>query len=182
MKDTAFGHYLSGLTDGEGSFILQLQRQYGREHPRASFVIAMRHDDEPILNQIVSFLGCGSIYHSTRSCTMSHLMIFRPDDLYHRALPNFHQFPLRAKKSKDFVIWEQAVILIYTVRQRRQLGGNGAGPRKKWTPDDRSYFGLLMEKMKYARSTNVNLAKDNRPNSNTQLPHPVHISNPSAFD
>lgn len=156
----AFANYITGFTDGEGSFVLAIQRQNGREHPRAIFQIIVRSDDFPILSQIRDYFGCGRIYHHTRKgrttrCPewhSSHFMVYRPEELLGVIVPHFKAFPLRAKKARDFIIWEQAVALCCRVRARRQVGGVGNGPLAKWTDKERIEFATHLDTIKAQRT------------------------------
>lgn len=157
--EESFGYYLSGFVDGEGSFILTLQKQHGREHPRAIFQIILRNDDIEILEQIQQYLNCGKIYFFSRkgrsnSCPYwktAHYVVYKPDDLYNIVIPHFETYPLRAKKARDFVIWEQGVSLIYSVNKKPQVGGYGNGPLTKWSNCDRELFSTLSTQLKDIR-------------------------------
>jgi len=161
MHDSeAFGNYLSGFTDGEGTFVLVMQKQYGREHPRAIFQIILRADDAPILEIIQSYWKCGSIYYHERKGRTAkcpvwrtvHYVVYRPDDLAEIVVPHFERFPLLAKKSRDFSIWKQAVAITAAVKARRQQGGKGSGPAVKWTDQEREKFSELMRELSQVRA------------------------------
>src|SRR3990167_334663 len=57
-----FGDYLSGLADGEGSFMLQVRSRDQTIQNEASFKISLRDDDLPILVLIRETLKFGRIY------------------------------------------------------------------------------------------------------------------------
>lgn len=57
----AFGHYLSGFTDGEGSFVLAFRETGGLSYPLAYFGICLRVDDRAILELAQSYWQCGRL-------------------------------------------------------------------------------------------------------------------------
>jgi hypothetical protein len=149
-----FGNWLSGFTDGEGCF--RLARSRHPKHPEiyrsgfATFEINMRLDDRPILDQIQSFFGFGSItehesYSEDRDAEdQAKLVCTRVRPLKGIIIPHFEQFPLRAKKARDFQIWREAVQLLYQVamrpRKAKRGKGGGAGRIASWTPDELARF------------------------------------------
>lgn len=117
----AFGHYLSGFTDGEGCFQLGIARdpRSTRRTPFARFKIQLRDDDSEVLRLIQSFLGCGTLYHDPRIGSVSKpAMLFRVDshaELASVVVPHFVRYPLRAKKARDFPVWRDGLDLIRRV-------------------------------------------------------------------
>jgi hypothetical protein len=59
--DAAFGNWLAGFIDGEGSFTIQSARA---DMPQfyTRFQIRLRADDRPILEEIRAQLGVGALY------------------------------------------------------------------------------------------------------------------------
>lgn len=110
----AFGNWLAGFTDGEGSFNLVLTR-HGNIVPR--FAISLRRDDRAVLSEIHETLGFGRIYDTKRFESSVRNNNPKSSFCCHsvrecRALVDvFDRFPLRAKKATDFAIWREAVIL-----------------------------------------------------------------------
>lgn len=156
----AFGHYLSGLTDGEGSFVMDLIKP--KKAPvicRCRFIIVLRFDDLPILNTIQSYWGCGIIGARKGYRTVwpqRAYYVLRVGELKNIVVRHYELFPLRAKKARDFEIWKEGVELIYKVMQRgrkghmkRAIGGKGSGPI--WTVDERNHFASLKKSMEAQR-------------------------------
>lgn len=152
----AFGHYISGFVDGEGTFGLRLQQS-----PKARFVIALRADDHGIIKDIHAYFGCGVIRSRFR-CNKSskpqmEYVVNRAEDLMLTIVSHFERYCLRAKKARDFAIWKQGVSLIWEVynRKRRVLPGpGGAGVRgtcPKWAPEDWAKFRELSVALKSQR-------------------------------
>jgi len=108
-----FGYWLSGFTDGEGTFLYS----NSNESRHAKFKINLRDDDLTILEAIKSYWGMGHIYRQGFRQRGSYLTrpsasyeVFNLDDLP-IIIAHFERFPLLSKKSNDFQIWKQIVWL-----------------------------------------------------------------------
>ena len=149
----AFGHWLSGLTDGEGCFLLKVHH-YAEDHPlrpgqtcgiSAQFDVQLRADDAPIIRLIHSFWACGTLIRTPgrggRERPLVRLQIKTWCDLATVLVPHFETYPLRAKKARDFAIWRQAVLLGHRVSQRpRARRNDNPHSFSKWNDDDRATF------------------------------------------
>lgn len=114
-----FGHWFAGFTDGEGCFRIKPTNQ-GTYQCR--FSIGLRADDAPILHEIRDSLGFGILVHSGRDSIKQEqwrLEINRKVDTA-RLVEVFDEFPLRAKKARDFAIWRQAVAVWSSVENGRR--------------------------------------------------------------
>jgi hypothetical protein len=155
----AFGHYLSGFTDGEGSFYLGMPTSGGPRHPAARFAIALRGDDEPILSLIRSFWQCGTIVaKNQKSAGITRLpgvcyTVMRWSDLASTVVPHFDKYPLRAKKARDFAIWKEAVAFCFRVSLKRVRGlGHRRGVVSRWSRSDLEQFVSIKNALKAARA------------------------------
>lgn len=158
----AFGHWLSGFTDGEGCFNLRKQRwSQGRCWVRnASFQIGLRADDVAILRQIRSFWGCGKVnFHKARvpsdrnprDCDSFQYTLAAAEPLHTVIVPHFLKYPLRAKKARDFAIWRRGVELVWTIVRR-----GSRGPYARWTQQDRERFDELKAALEAVRIYSYN--------------------------
>ncbi len=158
-----FGAWLSGFTDGEGSFILPYTCNSKRGNhytPSARFTINLRSDDAEILYIIQSFWGCGRVKLNglTDKRNPNPHMVFNVHDLASLqgiVVPHFDAFPLLAKKSRDFVIWKQAVALLHGISLRprtwiRKPGGN-RGFIPKWVEKETKEFLAFREALQKQR-------------------------------
>jgi len=152
---TYFAAYLSGLTDGEGSFCLTLRHPGNRcKTPYASFQMCLRADDKAILELIRSFLGCGLLSHQYGSGTRRDSYRYFVSNITHLTsivIPHFEKNPLLAKKQSDFRIWREGVLYIRHVIAipKTRRGHKGAFPR--WTPERLAHFQSLAAALDAAR-------------------------------
>ena len=109
-----FGNWLSGFTDGEGSFLAGVSH----DHINIKFSIKLRDDDRPVLENIRTTLGIGSIYASkpSASCRLRanpacEYAVTSLIDLHSVIVPHFDLYQLRAKKASDFAIWREIVTI-----------------------------------------------------------------------
>ena len=113
--DIGFGNYLAGLIDGEGCFMLNKQTQHKHlenfYYPR--FALHLRADEMPILLQIKEFIGAGKVFLSHDTFHRSPMAMYQIDSAKDcMKLVNILDIcPLRAKKSREYLIWRTCVIL-----------------------------------------------------------------------
>lgn len=148
----AFGHWLSGFTDGEATFGMTAAtlKSKGKSKDRfvAFFRIALRDDETATLRLVQSYLGCGTIYFCDNARSkianakpIAAFSVQRTGDLFGKIIPHFERFPLRAKKRHDFAIWRQGVELMAEIQGRPAVPNYGKGgllPR--WTDQDKERF------------------------------------------
>lgn len=107
----AFGNWFAGFADGEGSF--QIAKNGNSYSPR--FVITVREDDRPVLEEIHKRLAVGQVSrHYTPGMQVAERLPQARFQVAQRGecLKLVHLFdrcPLRAKKAKDYEIWREAV-------------------------------------------------------------------------
>lgn len=158
----SFGHYLSGFTDGEGCFFLGLTstgKGHSRKTPKPIFAISLRADDLPILRLIQSFLRCGRI--SPTRARPSHgsqdsfrLRIDRVSDLMLSVIPHFDRYPLRAKKSRDFVLWRQGVQWVHQVTGAPRVRTPSGRHAVYWNDERLAHYLFIMDALKSLRVYN----------------------------
>ena len=108
--DSAFGYWLSGFIDGEGSFNIA---KNGRGARYCSFRLALHSDDAPILREIESRLPVGSVWvgHPPSQRGPRAVWTVQSKDGCMALVETLERFPLRAKKRRDFEVWARAVRL-----------------------------------------------------------------------
>lgn len=160
--DDAFGHWLSGFVDGEGCFFLGWNsycsgaKRY--EGPAAFFIIKLRSDDRPILDQIQSYWGAGKVTGekatrgSRNSRSQSRFTVSAVPTLLDVVIPFFDRYELRAKKAGDFVIWRRGVELMARVQGEPRIWEPGArGHIPKWNPSRKREFQNLVDTLRDLR-------------------------------
>ena len=102
-------NYVVGFVDGEGCFCISLNKNGNRlPEVRLIFEIELRGDDEAILREIQTVLGCGNIYrleYARYAKWHPHvkLKVSNFSDISQKIIPFFQRYPLQAKKRLQFV-------------------------------------------------------------------------------
>lgn len=166
---TSFGHWFSGFSDGEATFVLRsIIQKPGPRHPRprksyqALFRIALRADDVEVLRLSQSFLGVGrlTLSDNVRSKVrnakpVAIYCVTNTADIASVIVPHFTAFPLRAKKATDFAVFAEGVRLLHSVAVRPAVwlhrGGKIAGHQCKWTDEERTDIESLIERLSSSR-------------------------------
>lgn len=114
--DDLFGTWLAGFTAGEGCFLINKDTRRNKHiNYTCRFVITLRDDDSPILEEIHKTLGIGIIRdlpaHPGNPRNAQPQTTFRVLTINDCAklVELFEKYPLRAKKQQDFSIWKLAV-------------------------------------------------------------------------
>lgn len=126
LDDDAFGHWLAGFIDGEGSFVI-LCRSNGRGSHTPRMQIRLRDDDAPLLDAVQRRLALGSLYaakvnpsqQKTAKAQALWVVYTRGDCM---ALVEFlDRYPLLSKKARDYEVWRRAVLMRATLRAHGKL-------------------------------------------------------------
>ncbi len=116
--------YLSGYTDGEGSFIISLsprkKLKIGVE-VRPSFAVAQRNDRAESLNLFKDLLRCGDIRFNKRDNTLK-FEVRSIRDLVFKVLPFFETYPLQSSKIKDYRVFKQLCQDIFEGKHHQRKG------------------------------------------------------------
>lgn len=107
-------NYVSGLTDGEGSFCVSLSprpKLNVKWEVRPSFSISQNFRSRGVLYQIKDFFGCGSVRESKSDQTWKY-EVRSLDDLIIKIAPHFWHFPLKTSKQADFEIFDQVLAMM----------------------------------------------------------------------
>ncbi len=149
----SFGAWLSGFAAGESTFSVEATRRAtGGWRFGCRFLIGLRDDDLPILQEIQRFWGCGRIKHvkaNRGSKPVAHYIVESMRDNVSTVVPHFIVHPLRAKKAVDFGIYREAVALMHDVSKRQP--GEGATPWSRWLPSDEALFLELKKRISESR-------------------------------
>ena len=108
--------------DGEGSFLIALNKNKSRPSFNCYIQVKLREDDVQVLEEIYHTLRCGHLYYynyakarraGERSSDQIAWICYRSSDLVHVVIPVLDQFGLRSKKCRDYEIWREAVLSKY---------------------------------------------------------------------
>ena len=118
------GWYLSGYTDGEGSFCVSFsprrKLRIGLE-VRPSFSVSQNSDRSEVLNLFQQTFDCGTI-RPDRSDKTFKFEIRGLNDLIEKVVPFFRRFPLKSSKNRDFELFAQICLLMNLEKQRKIAG------------------------------------------------------------
>lgn len=156
-KDILPPSYISGLVDGEGCFALNFRRdkRYEREgepeyfYWKVGFFIVLRIDDEALLERVKDTLDCGIV---STSGDQARYSVNRIGGLKGTILPFFSKYPLYGKKYKDFLLWSEAVDILYHNRQSRVKKGQKGFSKMQFEPSDIQRLLEIAEEMKGYKS------------------------------
>lgn len=116
--------YVTGFTDGEGSFLVSFNRRekllIGLE-VRPSFSISQHERSSEIIFRIQNFFGCGSVRYDRHDQTYKY-EVRSLEDLWCRIIPHFRSFPLQTSKRKDFETFERICSLMRMNEHRTSEG------------------------------------------------------------
>ena len=113
LIDPLFCSWLAGFTDGEGCFFAKIHK----DKLNIKYEMKLRADDYLILKEIQSTLGVGTLTYHKRppdkptEMPYCRFTIRARMELYQILLPIFDQYPLRAKKKRDYEIWKEIIII-----------------------------------------------------------------------
>lgn len=126
MNEIEFGHWLAGFIAGEGCF--RIHKGKGGGYYATHFTLKLRNDERPILEEIVARTGIGHL-KADDTCrgnaqpTLVWTVQSKAECL--KLVTLLDQFPIRARKARDYAIWREAVH--FWVNQKR--GNRWDGPR-----------------------------------------------------
>jgi hypothetical protein len=134
----SIGYYLTGFTDGEGSFNFSFRRRPDYRMPwKVSVSFNVSQKDREILTLFQRYLGCGTL--RPRPDGVWYFEITALSDVAEKVIPFFERFCfLSAKKKRDFAKFRKIVALmqigahlnesgireILAIREEMNDGGN----------------------------------------------------------
>lgn len=110
-KPLDIGWYLTGFTDGEGSFNISFKREvnYGIGWKvDLSFNVSQKGAEIPMLFQ--KTLECGTIRY--RKDGVCYFEVRKFSDLQNKVIPFFERYPLQSKKANDYKIFKEIIQLV----------------------------------------------------------------------
>ena len=105
--------WLSGFTDGDGSFSINImKRANGKYQIVVRFRLTQHIRDLNLLTLITEYLGCGKIYMMSLA---NSLEVFSYSVIRTKIAPFFTKYPLETEKAKDFIYFSQGVEIVQIV-------------------------------------------------------------------
>lgn len=114
------GHFVSGLTAGEGSFCVN--NRSDRKHNRYTFQMELVRDDRNALELVKDTMGCGKIYdfdsRDKKWQGTSRFIANRVADMVTVVIPFFEAYPLHSTyKQEQFEEWKEALYSEYCLEE-----------------------------------------------------------------
>ena len=107
------GWYITGLTDGEGSFAVSISKSATRSLGyviTVSFELALQASDKHILLGLKEFFRVGDVYKHGED--MFRYKVSSVRDLMNVIIPHFDKFPLLTQKGADFYLFKQVITIL----------------------------------------------------------------------
>ena len=124
FESDSFANYLSGFTDGEGSFCVSINKSLKHKFNyeiRPSFSISQNKDRAQVLYYAKQFLNCGSIRESKSDNTLKY-EVRSIKDLYNKVIPHFDKYPILSSKHQKFLIFKEICLLMINKDHLNLLG------------------------------------------------------------
>jgi len=108
--------YITGITDGEGSFQITIQDKKGKGKtgfkPFLEFKITQKEHSKGILHEIKKYFKCGRINIDNRKTNTMKFVVTNNSDLLNKVIPHFEKFPLKTSKYLNFMDFKYATLLM----------------------------------------------------------------------
>jgi len=117
-------NWLVGFTEGEGCFIIHVQKHstlISEKAVRLNFQITRDERDKELLNSIILYLNCGTL-KTSNNCKV--VTVTRFEDVYNTIIPFFQKYPLQGNKKLNLIDFINAAELI---REKAHLTSEGLG-------------------------------------------------------
>lgn len=122
-RDEKLGYYLSGFTDGEGSFNVSIRRHKDyRIRWKVSLAFNVSQIGDSIPRLFRETFRCGTI--RCREDKVCYFEVVKLQDILERVVPFFERYALLSAKQKDFLIFRKIARLMEKKKhlQRKGLG------------------------------------------------------------
>ena len=106
-------NWLSGFTEGEGCFLVNIQKSAGhklKERVVLRFILTQHVRDSYLVNNLRDFLDCGIVRPNVDS-TLS-LVVSNFSDISDKIIPFFDKYPLHGAKVNDYLATKKIVSLM----------------------------------------------------------------------
>ena len=117
-------YYISGLTDGEGSFyvgVLPRSHNYVGWEARPSFSLSQNEENKKLIFQLKNFFRCGTIRYSKKD-KMIKFEVRCLNDLSQKIIPHFDKYQLSGIKKKDYEVFKKAIKIVSREEHLKKSG------------------------------------------------------------
>ncbi len=103
MKNDLNPFYITGFTEGEGSFYVGVlpRKMKGGFEVRPSFSLSQNEKDKELIEALIGFFGCGFVRYSKSDQTFKY-EVRSLEDLQSKIIPHFEKYQLEGRKKQDF--------------------------------------------------------------------------------
>jgi hypothetical protein len=115
-----FASYITGFTDGEGSFSISFSRRSKLRsgiEVRPSFSVSQHKRNLDILQELKKYFGVGAIRFSKSDQNYKY-EVRSINDLVKKIIPHFVAYPLKTSKARDFEIFSEICFMISSNKHR----------------------------------------------------------------
>jgi hypothetical protein len=105
--------YVTGLSDGESSFIVSIYRRGNSWTVRCSYELWLHSSDLPLLHKLHNFFQVGSV-NLRKNKPIASYSVSAIEALHSVIVPHFTNYPLQTQKRSDFVLWTKVVELVHS--------------------------------------------------------------------
>lgn len=105
--------WVSGFTDAEGSFMIQVLKQAGKTGwgVSPSFGVHLHIQDIDILYALQNYFGVGKVYVNKNGKSANYI-VKKLKDIVNIIIPHFKSYPLQSGKCIDFQLWSMCINLL----------------------------------------------------------------------
>nr|YP_009262063.1 LAGLIDADG endonuclease [Chrysoporthe austroafricana]AMX22138.1 LAGLIDADG endonuclease [Chrysoporthe austroafricana] len=103
--------WLAGFTSGDGNFYISIAEGAKRVQIQLVFSITQHIRDQALMNNLISYLGCGNIKHYEKNSWLQFI-VTKFSDIDEKIIPIFRENKILGEKSKDFQDWCRAAELM----------------------------------------------------------------------
>jgi hypothetical protein len=126
--------YVTGLINGDGCFSLFVRADKKSRRGRITtyyywvtdFAILLMDRDLEILQTVKRYFGCGGVSNAklpNREGGRQGEIIYKVrsrKDILDKVIPHFDSYPLLGRKSRDYELWKEAVLILTNADSRRE--------------------------------------------------------------
>ena len=109
----ALGHFIAGYISGEGSFYITLPQAVSGQ-VQCGFALKVQAADRELVELIRQTMGeSGRLYVSAARGGTVAWQVRSQRELVSVIIPFFDRYPLRGQQQRTYVLWRQAVLLMW---------------------------------------------------------------------